>query len=60
MAVAAVLAMQILGAPDTGTAGQIAVVFLLCAALGAFTRNLIADIESHRAADRPGCRPRDR
>jgi signal transduction histidine kinase len=42
--------MQILDTSDTGTAGQIAVVFLLCGALGAFTRNLIADIESHRAA----------
>ena len=50
VAVAAVMAMQILDTSDTGTAGQIAVVFLLCGALGAFTRNLIADIESHRAA----------
>ena len=36
--------------PTRGAAGQIAVVFLLCGALGAFTRNLIAEIESHRAA----------
>src|SRR4029077_9021474 len=31
-------------------AGQIAVVFLLCGALGAFTRNLVAEIEVQRAA----------
>jgi signal transduction histidine kinase len=50
MAVLATLAMQIIDASDTGAAGQIAVVFLLCGALGAFTRNLITDIERHREA----------
>ncbi len=50
MAVLATLTMQIIDASDTGAAGQIAVVFLLCGALGAFTRNLITDIERHRAA----------
>ena len=42
--------MQSVDATDQRAAGQIAVVFLLCGALGAFTRNLIAEIESHRAA----------
>jgi signal transduction histidine kinase len=50
MAVLATLTMQIIDASDTGAAGQIAVVFLLCGALGAFTRNLITDIERHREA----------
>jgi len=50
MAVLATLTMQIIDASDTGAAGQIAVVFLLCGALGAFTRNLITDIERHRDA----------
>ena len=36
--------------PTSGAAGQIAVIFLLCGALGAFTRNLVTEIESHRAA----------
>jgi signal transduction histidine kinase len=33
-----------------GAAGQIAVVYLLCGVLGAFTRNLVAEIEVQRAA----------
>jgi signal transduction histidine kinase len=49
MAVAATLTMQLVDTSDTSAAGQIAVVFLLCGALGAFTRNLITDIERHRA-----------
>jgi len=50
MAVLATLTMQVIDQSDTGAAGQIAVVFLLCGALGAFTRNLITEIERHRAA----------
>jgi signal transduction histidine kinase len=50
MAVAATFTMQLIDASDTSAAGQIAVVFLLCGALGAFTRNLITDIERHREA----------
>jgi signal transduction histidine kinase len=50
LAAAATIAMQSVDATDQRAAGQIAVVFLLCGALGAFTRNLITDIESHRAA----------
>ena len=50
IAAAATIAMQSVDATDQRSAGQIAVVFLLCGALGAFTRNLIAEIESHRAA----------
>ena len=42
--------MQSIDATDQRSAGQIAVVFLLCGALGAFTRNLIAEIESQQAA----------
>lgn len=50
IAVAATIAMQSIDATDQRSAGQIAVVFLLCGALGAFTRNLIAEIESQQAA----------
>jgi signal transduction histidine kinase len=50
IAAAATIVMQSVDASDQRAAGQIAVVFLLCGALGAFTRNLITDIESHRAA----------
>src|SRR4029077_13789125 len=49
-AAGATIAMQAVDATDRGAAGQIAVVYLLCGALGAFTRNLISEIESHRAA----------
>jgi signal transduction histidine kinase len=50
LAAAATILMQAIDATNRGSAGQIAVVYLLCGALGAFTRNLIAEIESHRAA----------
>jgi signal transduction histidine kinase len=50
IAAAATIALQSVDTTDTKSAGQIAVVYLLCGALGAFTRNLISDIESHRAA----------
>ena len=52
IAAAATITMQSVDATDQRAAGQIAVVFLLCGALGAFTRNLISEIESHRAAAR--------
>jgi len=50
IAAAATIAMQSISATDQRSAGQIAVVFLLCGALGAFTRNLIAEIETQQAA----------
>jgi hypothetical protein len=50
IAVLATIAMQSIDSTDQRSAGQIAVVFLLCGALGAFTRNLIAEIETHQAA----------
>ncbi len=50
IAAASTILMQVVDATNRGSAGQIAVVYLLCGALGAFTRNLIAEIESHRAA----------
>jgi signal transduction histidine kinase len=50
IAALATLVMQSVDSTDQRAAGQIAVVFLLCGALGAFTRNLINDIQSHRAA----------
>ena len=50
IAALATLAMQTFDVTDQRAAGQIAVVFLLCGALGAFTRNLISEIESHQAA----------
>ena len=50
IAAVATLAMQTFDVTDQRAAGQIAVVFLLCGALGAFTRNLISEIESHQAA----------
>jgi len=50
IAATATIAMQSISATDQRSAGQIAVVFLLCGALGAFTRNLIAEIETHQAA----------
>lgn len=50
IAAVATIAMQSIDATDSRSAGQIAVVFLLCGALGAFTRNLIAEIETHQAA----------
>jgi signal transduction histidine kinase len=50
IAAASTIAMQSVDSTDRRSAGQIAVVYLLCGALGAFTRNLISEIESHRAA----------
>jgi signal transduction histidine kinase len=50
IAAAATIAMQSVDPTDRRSAGQIAVVYLLCGALGAFTRNLVSDIEAHRAA----------
>ena len=50
LAAAATIVIQSVDATDRRAAGQIAVVFLLCGALGAFTRNLIVEIESQRAA----------
>src|SRR5439155_4971062 len=50
IAAGSTILMQSIDATDRGAAGQIAVVYLLCGALGAFTRNLIGEIESHRAA----------
>ncbi len=35
---------------DQRQAGQIAIVYLLCGALGAFTRNLVEELETQRAA----------
>jgi len=46
----ATIIMQSINGTDSRSAGQVAVVFLLCGALGAFTRNLIAEIEAHQAA----------
>ncbi len=50
IAAGATITMQSINGTDSRSAGQVAVVFLLCGALGAFTRNLIAEIESHQAA----------
>jgi signal transduction histidine kinase len=50
LAAAATIILQSVDVNDRRAAGQIAVVFLLCGALGAFTRNLVAEIESHQAA----------
>jgi signal transduction histidine kinase len=50
IAAGSTILMQAVDATNRGSAGQIAVVYLLCGALGAFTRNLIAEIESNRAA----------
>ena len=50
IAASSTILLQTMDATDRRSAGQVAVVYLLCGALGAFTRNLIAEIESHRAA----------
>jgi signal transduction histidine kinase len=50
IATGSAIAMQSIDATDRRSAGQIAVVYLLCGALGAFTRNLIAEIDDQRAA----------
>ena len=54
-AIAALAAIAMQAADSTtgserGSAGQIAVIYLLCGALGAFTRNLVVEIEAQRAA----------
>ena len=49
-ATGATLLMQGVNSTNPGSAGQIAVVYVLCGALGAFTRNLIGEIQSHQAA----------
>ncbi len=46
----ATIAIQSVDAADQRQAGQIAVVYLLCGALGAFTRNLVVEVEAQRAA----------
>jgi len=50
LAVAATIAIQSVDPGPESSAGQIAVVYLLCGALGAFTRNLVVEIEEQRAA----------
>ena len=50
IAAMAAIAIQSVDAADQRQAGQIAVVYLLCGALGAFTRNLVVEIEAQRAA----------
>jgi signal transduction histidine kinase len=51
IAILAAVAIQSVNAGDEkAAAGQIAIVYLLCGALGAFTRNLVAEIELQRAA----------
>jgi signal transduction histidine kinase len=50
IAAAAAIAIQSADAADQRVAAQIAVIFLLCGALGAFTRNLIVELEAQREA----------
>jgi signal transduction histidine kinase len=50
IAAAAAIAIQSADAADQRAAGQIAVIFMLCGALGAFTRNLVVELEAQRAA----------
>jgi signal transduction histidine kinase len=49
IAAAAAIAIQSTDTADQRAASQIAVIFLLCGALGAFTRNLVVEIEFQRA-----------
>ncbi len=49
IAAASAIAIQSADAADQRAASQIAVIFLLCGALGAFTRNLVVEIEMQRA-----------
>jgi signal transduction histidine kinase len=49
IAAAAAIAIQSTDSADQRAASQIAVIFLLCGALGAFTRNLVVEIEFQRA-----------
>lgn len=46
----ATIFIQSVDAADQRQAGQIAVVYLLCGALGAFSRNLVVEVEAQRAA----------
>ncbi len=50
IAAAAAIAIQSADMADQRASSQVAVVFLLCGALGAFTRNLVVEIEQQRAA----------
>jgi signal transduction histidine kinase len=50
VAATAAFAIQFSDAADQRAAGQIAVFFMLCGALGAFTRNLVVEVEAQRAA----------
>ncbi len=50
IAAASAIAIQSADSADQRAASQIAVIFLLCGALGAFTRNLVVEIEAQRAA----------
>jgi hypothetical protein len=50
IAAAAVIAIQSTDSADQRAASQVAVIFLLCGVLGAFTRNLVVELEAQRAA----------
>ncbi len=50
IAAGATIFLQSMASADQHTGGQVAVVYLLCGALGAFARNLVSEIESQRAA----------
>jgi signal transduction histidine kinase len=50
IAAAIAIAIQSSNAADQRAASQIAVIFMLCGALGAFTRNLVVELEEQRAA----------
>ncbi len=50
IAAASTVAIQTVDTADQRQAGQIAIVFLLCGALGAFTRNLVVEIQTQQAA----------
>ena len=50
IAAAATIVIQVVDSVDRAQSSQIALVFLLCGALGAFTRNLVVEMETQRAA----------
>jgi signal transduction histidine kinase len=50
IAAIASIVIQSVDTADQRQAGQIAIVYLLCGALGAFTRNLVEELETQRAA----------
>jgi signal transduction histidine kinase len=50
IAALASIVIQSVDTADQRQAGQIAIVYLLCGALGAFTRNLVEELETQRAA----------